>query len=111
VKRALALLPFNCQSLSPSAYFDQSIFHYDEKLISAAERHKPCMEHPIKFISRKKTNALRFKIQPGPEGGSGDGRAKRVASYVFHPILPFAISIQQTYMQPPVINFHFRWPV
>ncbi|BBN18247.1 de-etiolated-1 [Marchantia polymorpha subsp. ruderalis] len=109
VKRTLAWLPFNSQCQSPSVYFDQSLFHYDEKLISAMERHKPCMEHPIKFISRRKPNSLKFKINPGSENGAHDGsRSKRVASFVFHPIFPFAITIQQSYMQPSVINFHFR---
>ncbi|KAL2607655.1 hypothetical protein R1flu_026228 [Riccia fluitans] len=100
VRRTLGWLPFSSQCHSPSVYFDQSLFHYDEKLISAVERHKPCMEHPIKFISRRKPNSLKFKINPGSEEGSHDGRSKRVASFVFHPIFPFAISIQQSYMQP-----------
>lgn len=108
VKRTLAGLPFNCQSQSASPYFDQSLFHFDEKLISATDRHKPCIEHPIKFISRRRPNSLRFKINPGLEAGSADGRVKRVASYIFHPFLPFAISIQQSFMQPTVINLHFR---
>ncbi|KAL3675388.1 hypothetical protein R1sor_025336 [Riccia sorocarpa] len=108
VRRTLGWLPFNSQCHSPSVYFDQSLFHYDEKLISAVERHKPCMEHPVKFISRRKPNSLKFKINPGSEEGSHDGRSKRVASFVFHPIFPFAISIQQSYMQPSIINFHFR---
>lgn len=103
VKRTLAALPYNSQSQSPSAYFDQYLFHYDEKvqmssllstyiiyhsilyscgsfcgflqcdnvmlfvvqLISSTDRHKPCMEHPIKFISRRRPNTLKFKINPG----------------------------------------------
>ncbi|CAK7327442.1 unnamed protein product [Dovyalis caffra] len=32
VKKMLTSLPFSCQSLSPSPYFDQSLFRYDEKL-------------------------------------------------------------------------------
>ncbi|GBG74929.1 hypothetical protein CBR_g19443 [Chara braunii] len=111
VRRALASLPFNCQCESPCAYFDQGLFSFDEKLISATDRHKPCMDYPIKFISRRRPNSLpKFKIFPGIEHGSSayDIRAKRVASYVFHPYLPFAISIQQSYLQPPIVNFHFR---
>ncbi|CAM6085593.1 unnamed protein product [Calypogeia fissa] len=108
VKRTLAWVPFNSQCQSPSAYYDQSLFHYDEKLISAIDRHKPCMEHPIKFLSRRRPNCLKFKLSPGPEHGANDGRTKRVASFIFHPIFPFAISIQQSFMQPSVINFHFR---
>eukprot|EP00271_Cylindrocystis_brebissonii_P015894 TRINITY_DN38960_c0_g1_i1.p1 TRINITY_DN38960_c0_g1~~TRINITY_DN38960_c0_g1_i1.p1 ORF type:complete len:255 (-),score=32.72 TRINITY_DN38960_c0_g1_i1:502-1266(-) len=108
IKRALAVLPYNAQSHSPSPYFDQTLFHFDEKLISAFDRHKPCAEHPIKFISRRRPNALKFKIIPGAELGPADSRVKRVASYVFHPFLPFAISIQQSFMQPTIVNFHFR---
>lgn len=108
VRRTLASLPCNCQSHSPSTYFDQSLFHFDEKLISATNRHKPCMEHPIKFLSRRKRNTLKFKINTGLEFGSGDGRVKRAASFIFHPIFPFAISIQHSFMQPSIVNFHFR---
>ncbi|KAK4483724.1 hypothetical protein RD792_010926 [Penstemon davidsonii] len=32
VKKMLATLPFNCQSQSPSPYFDHSLFRYDEKV-------------------------------------------------------------------------------
>eukprot|EP00850_Spirogloea_muscicola_P009983 SM000057S18413 [mRNA] locus=s57:437159:441728:- [translate_table: standard] len=109
VKRTLASLPFSAQSHSPSPYFDQSMFQFDEKLISSMDKHRPCMEHPIKFISRRRPNVLLFKIQPGLEGGVQDARMKRVAAYFFHPTLPFAISVQQCFMQPLVVNFHFRF--
>eukprot|EP01018_Ginkgo_biloba_P037011 Gb_10330 [translate_table: standard] len=66
------------------------------------------MEHPIKFISKRCPNSLKFKINPGLEVSASDGRTKRVASFIFHPIFPFAISIQQSFMQPSVINIHFR---
>ncbi|XP_073385052.1 light-mediated development protein DET1 isoform X3 [Physcomitrium patens] len=108
IKRTLASLPHNSQSQSPSAYFDQYLFHYDEKLISSTDRHKPCAEHPIKFVSRRRPNLLKFKINPGLELGSNDGHIKRVASYLFHPIYPFAISVQQSFMQTSIVNFHFR---
>eukprot|EP00250_Pteridium_aquilinum_P035207 c8874_g1_i1 orf=232-1986(+) len=108
IRRTLASLPCNAQSHSPSAYFDQSLFHFDEKLISATDQYKPCTEHPIKFISRRKPNALKFKINPGLELGPGDGRVKKVASFIFHPIFPFAITVQQAFMQPAVVNFHVR---
>ncbi|XP_043688019.1 light-mediated development protein DET1-like [Telopea speciosissima] len=107
VKKMLASLPFSCQSLSPSPYFDQSLFRFDEKLISATDRHRQFTDHPIKFISRRHPNSLMFKIKPGPEAGGADGRAKKI-SFLFHPILPLALSIQQTYLQPSVVNIHFR---
>lgn len=108
IRRTLAALPCNAQSHSPSPYFDQSLFHFDERLISATDQYKPCTEHPIKFLSRRKPNTLKFKINPGLELGHGDGGVKRVASFIFHPIFPFAITVQQAFMQPAVVNFHIR---
>ncbi|KAL9380212.1 hypothetical protein Peur_028694 [Populus x canadensis] len=108
VKKMLTSLPFSCQSLSPSPYFDQSLFRYDEKLISATDRHRPSTDHPIKFISRRQPHTLKFKIKPGPEAGSLDGRTKKVSSFLFHPFLPLALSIQQTLFLQPSVNIHFR---
>lgn len=108
VKKMMASLPYTCQSQSPSPYFDLSLFRYDEKLISAIDRHRHCTEHPIKFISVRSPNVVRFKIKPGSDSGASDSRAKRISSFLFHPFFPFALSIQQTYMQPTVVNIHFR---
>lgn len=108
LKKMLSSLPYCSQSQSPSPYFDQSLFRYDEKLISATERHRQCTDHPIKFISRQ-SNTLKFKIKPGPEVGTADGRVKKISSFLFHPFLPLALSIQQTWsLQPAVVNIHFR---
>ncbi|KAK6253147.1 hypothetical protein QUC31_014867 [Theobroma cacao] len=109
VKKMLSPLPFNCQSLSPSPYFDQSLFRFDEKLISATDRHRQVTDHPIRFISRRQPNNLKFKIKPGPEFGNADGRNKKISYFLFHPFLPLALSIQQTLFLPPsVVNIHFR---
>ncbi|XP_021636443.1 light-mediated development protein DET1 isoform X2 [Hevea brasiliensis] len=108
VKKMLASLPFSCQSLSPSPYFDQSLFRFDEKLISAADRHRPSTDHPIKFISRRQPCTLKFKIKPGPEAGSIDCQKRKVSSFLFHPFLPLALSIQQTMFLQPSVNIHFR---
>lgn len=109
VKKILSVLPFTCQSQSPSPYFDQSLFRFDEKLISATDRHRQSTDHPIKFISRRPPYSLKFKIKPGPEAGSTDGRTKKISSFLFHPNLPLALSIQQTlFLQPAVVNIHFR---
>ncbi|CAO2184516.1 unnamed protein product [Urochloa humidicola] len=108
VKKMMASLPYTCQSQSPSPYFDLSLFRYDEKLISAIDRHRHCTEHPIKFISVRSPNVVRFKIKPGSDSGASDSRAKRISSFLFHPFFPLALSIQQTYMQPTVVNIHFR---
>jgi len=108
VKKMMASLPYTCQSQSPSPYFDLSLFRYDEKLISAIDRHRHCTEHPIKFISVRSPNVVKFKIKPGSDSGASDSRAKRISSFLFHPFFPLALSIQQTYMQPTVVNIHFR---
>ncbi|BAU00680.1 hypothetical protein VIGAN_10229400 [Vigna angularis var. angularis] len=108
VKKMLASLPFSCQSQSPSPYFDQSLFRFDDKLISATDRHRQSTDHPIKFILRRRPYSLKFKIKPGPEAGSMDGRAKKISSFLFHPILPLALSVQQTMFLQPSVNIHFR---
>ncbi|XP_008654604.1 light-mediated development protein DET1 isoform X2 [Zea mays] len=107
VKKMMTSLPYTCQSQSPSPYFDLSLFRYDEKLISAIDRHRHCTEHPIKFMSVRQ-NVVKFKIKPGSDSGASDSRAKRISSFLFHPFFPLALSIQQTYMQPTVVNIHFR---
>ncbi|XP_057524627.1 light-mediated development protein DET1 isoform X2 [Amaranthus tricolor] len=109
VKKTLVSLPFTCQSQSPSPYFDQSLFRFDEKLISATDRHRQCTDHPIKFIARRQPKVPKFKIKPGPEAGNTDARVKKISSFLFHPILPLAISVQQTlFLQSSVVNIHFR---
>ncbi|CAI9285454.1 unnamed protein product [Lactuca saligna] len=109
VKKVMASLPFNCQSQSPSPYFDQSLFRFDEKLISAADRHRQSTDHPIKFILRRPPHTLKFKIKPGPEAGITDCRTRRISSFLFHPILPLALSVQQSlFLQPAFVNIHFR---
>ena len=45
----------------------QSLFQYDDKLISSLERPKPCADHPIKFLSRTFKYKLRFKIDLGQQ--------------------------------------------
>ncbi|XP_074562830.1 light-mediated development protein DET1-like isoform X1 [Curcuma longa] len=107
VKKMLGSLPYTCQSQSPSPYFDLSLFRYDEKLISATDRLRHSTDHPLKFISRRQPNVLKFKIKTGVDSSSADGRARR-SSFLFHPYLPLVLSIQQTYMQPTVVNIHVR---
>jgi len=105
VKRILSALPFSPQSWSESPYFDKSLFNYDEKLISSTERPKPCAEFPIKFYSRI-DGQVQFKLSSGiPDKVD---RAKKYASYVFHPSSPFIISVQHSLFQPAIINFHIR---
>ncbi|XP_042408418.1 light-mediated development protein DET1-like isoform X3 [Zingiber officinale] len=107
VKKMLGTLPYTCQSQSPSPYFDLSLFRYDEKLISSTDRHRHSTDHPIKFISRRQPNVPKFKIKTGLDTGGADNRVKR-SSFLFHPYWPLVLSIQQTYMQPTVVNIHLR---
>ncbi|WOL08883.1 light-mediated development protein DET1 isoform X1 [Canna indica] len=109
VKKIMTSLPYTCQSQSPSPYFDLSLFRYDEKLISATERLRHSTDHPIKFISRRQPHVLKFKMKTGLEtSGMDSSRTKKISSFLFHPYLPLALSIQQTYMQPTVVNIHLR---
>jgi de-etiolated-1 len=104
VKRALASLPVNPQLHHESPYLDQAMFSYDEKLISGVDRPKPCYDQPVRFHLRK-GGQLRFKLSTGPPRSMA---AKRFVSYVFHPVHPFAMSLQQAGSHPPVVNIHFR---
>jgi hypothetical protein len=47
----LTSLPFSCQSLSPSPYFDQSLFRYDEKVWFQPIISSPCLCSPSKLVS------------------------------------------------------------
>ena len=62
----------------------------------------------LSFLTTSDTECLVDYLLLGVEAGASDRRVKRVASYVFHPFLPFAISVQQAFMQPNVVNFYFR---
>jgi de-etiolated-1 len=56
---------------------------------------------------------MKFKSEGNPsdfaglETGANDGHAKLVA-FLFHPIFPFVISVQQSLLQATIVNFHFR---
>ncbi|XP_020579236.1 light-mediated development protein DET1 [Phalaenopsis equestris] len=92
VKKMLTSLPCTCQSQSPSPYFDLSLFRYDEKLISATDRHRHSTEHPIKFISRRQPHILKFKIKPGSEA-SGAGQREYHHFYfilIYRLLFPFS---------------------
>ncbi|TYG74453.1 hypothetical protein ES288_D04G184000v1 [Gossypium darwinii] len=110
VKKMLSSLPLNCQSTSPSPYFDQSLFRFDEKLISATDRPRQSTDHPIRFISRRQPNILKFKIKTGPEFGGADGRSKKYSHFLFHPAWPLALSFIQPslFLPPSAVNIHFR---
>jgi hypothetical protein len=56
---------------------------------------------------------MKFKSEGNPsdfaglEIGANDGHTKWVA-FLFHPIFPFVISVQQSLLQATIVNFHFR---
>ena len=112
IKRALYSLPPSPMSYCCSPYLDPSIFQYDEKMISTADRPRPCAEHPVKFLLKSRPGILSFKLSPsfGTLGGS-DGRGKKLAAYIFHPVLPFVLSIvhgSSMSQRSHVVSFHVR---
>lgn len=113
VRRSLAVLPCRAQYYRESPYFDMSLFSYDEKAISHLDRLRHCSEFPAKFYSRLH-GGVAFRIQAGAENPDlGRRRAsKYLVNYIFHPYLPFAISVQHIIMQPgsstSITNFHYR---
>ena len=52
MRRGLAVLPIAAQNYRESPYFDSSLFSFDEKAISHADRLKHCVEFSVKFYSR-----------------------------------------------------------
>jgi len=105
--RHLSSLPFNPQSILESPYLDPALFIFDEKYVSQSDRSYQCCDYPIKFLSRR-TGAIKFKVHPGPPANRTSPRNKRWMSYLFHPVLPFVISIQFSPLQPLVVNVHLR---
>eukprot|EP00163_Fabomonas_tropica_P004171 TRINITY_DN1368_c0_g1_i2.p1 TRINITY_DN1368_c0_g1~~TRINITY_DN1368_c0_g1_i2.p1 ORF type:complete len:824 (+),score=113.49 TRINITY_DN1368_c0_g1_i2:659-3130(+) len=104
IRRALLPLPAHPQSVISTPFLDQTLFSYDDKWVSSTDRPKPCAEFPVKFHSRS-THAVRFKIAPG----RGRSRStKRIVSYLFHPILPFVITLELATGHPAVMSFHYR---
>ncbi|MBA0815012.1 hypothetical protein Gohar_020790 [Gossypium harknessii] len=80
------------------------------QLISATDRPRQSTDHPIRFISRRQPNILKFKIKTGPEFGGADGRSKKYSHFLFHPAWPLALSFIQPslFLPPSAVNIHFR---
>uniref|UniRef100_A0A7S1XDY5 Uncharacterized protein n=1 Tax=Compsopogon caeruleus TaxID=31354 RepID=A0A7S1XDY5_9RHOD len=103
---ALMGLPVASQSKNLSPYLNDQIFSYDERKLPALDGSHPLerKEYPtVKFTSRR-SGALRFKLIPG-HPYSKDPALK--VMYLFHPFLPFVISMQQSLYQGKTINFHY----
>lgn len=110
IKRVLSSVPFNPQSFSESPYYDMQLYSYDEKVINAADRVRPCQEYPCKFYDRK-TGRFKFKLDPKITPLQPRSRTKKSAHYIFHPSEPFVISVQQGSLQHStsnVVNIHSR---
>ncbi|CAG8539141.1 8929_t:CDS:10 [Acaulospora morrowiae] len=106
VKRVLSSLPYSPQTCSESPYFDHSLFAYDDNIVSAFDRPRPCQENIAKFYSRK-TGEFKFKLTFGLPNKTSI-RTKRSVALIVHPNFPFIISVQYTVLQLPIINFHVR---
>lgn len=128
-RSALAVLPVSSQSRNVSVYLDRSIFSYDSDKLPALDGTRPMSLRElscIKFTSVR-SGALRFKLTPGiPIGGTdggggaggdegeyegvlaahGAGNGRKKALFLFHPILPFVISMEQSLLTPTLFNFH-----
>ncbi|KAJ3232380.1 acid phosphatase det1 [Chytriomyces hyalinus] len=112
VKRILASLPLNPQYYIESPLLDQRIFSYDESMMNNVQRPRSwSSQFAVKFWDRE-TGQVRFKIDPNPgEPGSAIEQAltksKKYVSYIFHPWIPFVISVMTVAGRPPIYNFHF----
>ncbi|KAL3136500.1 hypothetical protein ABBQ38_005752 [Trebouxia sp. C0009 RCD-2024] len=110
VRRTLANVPVNAQTLCASPYLDGNLFHFDEKHISAFVRPRMFSDNVLRFVSKQHPDRVKFKI-------AGDQFAippphrqgiKQIINYHFHPTLPFVMSYLQTFVAGPQICIHTR---
>jgi De-etiolated protein 1 Det1 len=118
-REILAELPVSSQERNPSVYLDRRLFSYPFDQLPALDGSRAMSMrelHSIKFTAAGGGN-LRFKLTPGlpngemaPDGGGGPRTARRKVLFLFHPTLPFVISMQASLALPtsPLINFHVR---
>ena len=112
MKRLVSGVPHNPQSFYTTPYFDHNLFSWDDKLINAYDRARPCSEFPVKFFDRT-TGKLKFKIDPHiiPYGTNPSAppyrSSKKYVFYIFHPTDPFCFSIQYTPTQQ-IVNIHYH---
>lgn len=119
----LAGLPVSCQTGNVSAYLDRSIFSYNEERMSGLNGTRAVSlrdVNAVKFLGAT-SGRLRFKLAPGMAGISSGGRGrgedggvspvvafhrKRRALFLFHPTLPFVISMEISIIGSTLYNFH-----
>lgn len=77
--------------------------------MSVLERPKACSEYPIRFFDRE-SGILKFRIYPGFNSMpmTISTASQRLVAFAFHPIEPFAISVQRIQTSEYVVNFHIR---
>ena len=138
MRSTLRYLPFSPQSMNISPYLDHSIFQFDESEVSMLARVSLIGDRPLRFYCRK-NGSIKFKLPvngiPGPhsppassstslsslsrEGGQNTGGnhqhhhlsfGKTPVTIIFHPYLPFVITVRYGYSQNevPMLNFHVR---
>jgi hypothetical protein len=78
----MSSLPLVAQSYCVSPYLDKSLFSYDDRLISVAERAKPFSDMPVKFYSRA-AGTVRFKLCTTVPGRATPSAATRTVKYEY----------------------------
>lgn len=119
----LAGLPVTCQTGNVSVYLDRGMFSYNEERMSGLNGTRAVSlrdVNAVKFIGAS-SGRLRFKLAPGMAAVSAAGRGRREnngispaialhrrkkALFLFHPTLPFVISMEIGVIGSTVYNFH-----
>lgn len=118
-REILAELPVSAQDRNASVYLNRRLFSYPVDRLPALDGSRAMSMrelHSIKFTAAGGGN-LRFKLTPGlpngemaPDGSGGPRAGRRKVLFLFHPTMPFVISMQASQAVPtsPLINFHVR---
>lgn len=118
-REILAELPMSCQDRNASVYLNRRLFSYPMDRLPALDGSRAMSMKELQAIKFTSTGrgSLRFKLFPGlpngetaPDGSGGPRRGRRKVLFLFHPTLPFVISMQASQAVPtsPLINFHVR---
>lgn len=113
-RRLASAIPYSSQvmPMAVSPFLDSNNFRFDDRVISPIERVRTCTEGTMKMFSRR-SGQLAMKLTSNPSAdfslGSGSSQFKRFSSWILHPHLPLAISMQQS-MSGCTCNIHFYRP-
>ncbi|GJD07816.1 Light-mediated development protein DET1 [Galdieria sulphuraria] len=111
VKRILSSIPCSCQVFHHSPYLDRKLFSFDESKFLALQGYKmiPCSDTGVIKFTLSSGGPLRFKLRSDfrPQSESAENW-KRLTSFLFHPIFPFVINMQQSLLEPLQINFYYH---